>query len=249
MSLKLFLDTRDASSLRNTGSRTPADSTWIFGEILPNTVSNVGVCLEAASIPNIIPTIKTGSNTLVFFENGLTVPRTATIAPGFYDGLTLATALQSAMNSAGAANTYTVSYSTITRKFTITTTISNTFAITAASTSLEILGFQAAPTSYTLSKIAAFVINLVPTRYVDICVNFNAASIALSKRPNILQRVHLNNAVGNVIFYQASILSQVVTSAESLRQIEVRLYDDRGILYDIDSNHNCSYNLLLTPLD
>lgn len=246
--LRMLLDTNDQAVVKSGVNQTPADSTFIFGEILPSQVTNVGVCLEAATIPNIVPSVRAGRNTLDFYENGGAVLRTATVAAGFYDANTLATALQTAMNNSGASNTYTVSYNSTTRKLTIATTLPNTYRIIGSSTCLTQIGFDT-QSSFATTSTADYVINLLPTRYVDIVVNFNAASIALNKRSNILQRVNLSEASGNVIFYQSPFITNVVTSAESMRQIEVRLYDDQGALFSIDKNHQCTYSLILMPLD
>lgn len=248
MSIKLFLDTLDTQVVKSGINNTPSDSTFIFGEILPDSVTNVGVMLESASIPNIVPNIRPGRNTLDFFENGGAVLRTATVATGLYDANTLVTALQTAMNASGAANTYTVTYNSITKKILISTTLPNTFRILSSSTMLTQIGYDAM-TSFDTTKTADYLINLLSTRYVDILVNFNTASIALNKRSNILQRVHFTESLGSIVFYQAQVPSSAVCSAESLRQIEVRLYDDTGSLYNLDKNHQCTYSLYLTPLD
>lgn len=255
--LRLLLDTNDQAAVKSGANQTPADTTFIFGEILPSQVTNVGVCLDSATIPNIIPNIRaasgtsSGNNTLEFYENGGVVIRTATLTAGFYDANTLAAALQTAMNTApGVANTYSVNYSTLTRKLSISTTLPNTYRILGSSTCLTQIGFDAEGTSsFTTTSTANYVINLLSTRYVDLVVNFNAASIALNKRSNILQRINLTEASGNIVFYQAAYLTNVVTSAESLRQIEVRLYDDQGALFAVDKTHQCTYSLILVPLD
>lgn len=248
--LRLLLDTSDTSVLKSGANQTPADSSFILGEILPSQVTNVAVCLESATIPNIVPNIRAGRNGLDFYENGGAVLRTATVSAGFYDANTLAAALQTSMNTSGAVNTYAVTYNTLTRKLSIATTLPNTFRILDSSTCLVQLGYEAGVAiSYATIKTGDYVVNLLPSRYVDIVVNFNCASIALNKRSNIIQRVNLSEAVGNVVFYQAAFLTNTVTGAESLRQIEVRLYDDTGALFALDKNHQCSYTFILLPLD
>lgn len=247
MSLKLFLDTKDTSTIKNGLNNTPSDSTFIFGEILPDSITNVSCYLESASIPNIVYNIRATNNTLTFFENSGAVLKTATLSPAQYDANSLASALQTAMNSAGS-NTYTISYSSLLRKLTIATTLPFTFQIQPSSTLLSNIGFDAM-TTFATSKQADYQVNLLASRYIDVVVNFNCASVALNKRNNILQRIHLNDNTGSVIFYQAQVQAATVTSAHSLRQIEVRLYDDQGNLYNIDKNHSCTYNLVLQPLD
>jgi hypothetical protein len=247
--LKLFLDTNDTDTIKNGSNSTPSDCSFIFGQTLPDSITNVGVCLYEATIPNIRYNVRSGvNNILYFYENAGAVTFTATLTQGVYDATSLASALQTAMNGSGAANTYTVTYSSTTKKMTIATVLPFTFQVLSSSTCLTLIGFEAM-TSFATTKTGDYMVNLLTTRYVDIVVNFNAASIALNKRSNILARVNLDDAIGTVIFYQASVLANTVTQAESLRQIEVRLYDDAGDPYVIDKNHSCTYTLLLSPLD
>jgi hypothetical protein len=68
--------------------------------------------------------VNTSNNMLVFREQfgGVFV---ATVPVGNYSPLTLATAVQTAMNGVGATNTFTVTYNSTTNKYTITGTINN----------------------------------------------------------------------------------------------------------------------------
>lgn len=247
--IRLYLDTSDTNGVIKSNNSNPADSVFILGEVVPSQITNLAVWLESASIPNITYTVNEFNNRLVFSENGNSgITFTASIIQGYYDGSGFATAVQTAMNSAGAANTYTVSYSLITKKLLITTILPATFRIRDSSTCLEPLGYNAM-TSFAAGKGGDFQVNLVPIRYVDMCVNFNSASIALNRRPNILQRIQFSAAAGSVLFWQASVPVKTVCNAESLRQIEVRLYDDSGRLLSVDQNHQVAYTLILEPLD
>ena len=76
--------------------------------------------LVNATIPFASNNCITGVNdTICFYENS--TQKTATISPGQYTATTLATAVQSALNTASASyNTYAVTYSSTTTKLTIT---------------------------------------------------------------------------------------------------------------------------------
>jgi hypothetical protein len=88
-----------------------------------------------------------------------------------YDGPSLATALQTAMNLAAAPDVYTVVYNTTTNKYTITSTETFQIDFTAPLNMHVILGFPAIVTplsnTATSTNVAGFVIN----KEVLICTN------------------------------------------------------------------------------
>ena len=187
MSIKLFLDTSDTSAVKSGFNQTPADSTFIFGELLPDQITNVACYLESASIPVTVHTFTSANNAMSFYENLGAVQKDAVIPFGTYSGTELASALQIAMNAV-AVNTYTVSYSSVTKKMTISTILPATLQILSVSTCLDKLGFEPM-SSFQSAVSSSYMVNLLGTRYVDLVVNFNANSIALNKRANILARI------------------------------------------------------------
>lgn len=67
---------------------------------------------------NTLYNIDSNNNTINFFENSLN--KTATLASGFYNANTLSTEISNVLtNASGGYNTYTVTYSTLTNKYTI----------------------------------------------------------------------------------------------------------------------------------
>lgn len=79
--------------------------------------------LVSANIPANMLVVNSSNNMLVFREQ-FTGVFVVTVPVGNYSPLTLATAVQTAMNSAGGS-TYTVTYSSATNKFTISATPNN----------------------------------------------------------------------------------------------------------------------------
>lgn len=245
--IRLFLDTNDTEAIKSGNNSTPSDTSFIFGDVMNDQITNVSVFLESASIPITVYPFTSSNNTFSFFENLGAVQRNAVIPVGSYTGTELATALQTAMNAVGS-NVYTISYSTITKKLTISTVLPSTFRILSASTCLNRLGYEPM-TTFQTARSSDYMVNLQGSRYVDMCVNFNTSSIALNKRGNILARIPLGASTGNIYFYQPNLAVESVVNASSLRNIEVRLYDDTGNLYNTDKNHQITYTLILKPLD
>lgn len=242
---RLFLDSNDAAANVNTH---PGDTTWVLGEVIPPTITSVSIFLDSCSIPITIPTFRGGVNNILdFYENGVATLLQAVITPGTYSGLELATELQTQLNAVGA-NIYTVTYSSITKKLSITTTLPDTFRILSTSTCLEKIGFQAS-SAFVSGQVGEYMVFLLGSRYLDVCVNFDCASIALNRRSNIIARIPLSAEAGSVIFWSAQIPIKSVCSATSLSEMNVRLFDDNGSPYLIDANHQVTYNFIMEPLD
>lgn len=246
----LYLDSSD-TNLKSSDS-SPSDCTFVLTTetALPN--PSYSVQLISASIPNLEPSFQASRNdSFQFFENNLTTLRTATIPEGVYTGSDLATALQTAMNGIGAANTYTVTYSATNKKLTVARSTGTNFRILTSSTCLNELGFDATTlgTSYYTTKTSDFVVNLIGTRYFDIVSSFVTNSVAPNGKRNTLARVYTDVPYGSIINYKADIPHSFEVSAEQLRRIELRLYNERGSLARFNKNQSCQYTLLINDLD
>lgn len=242
---RLYLDSSDNDANINTH---PGDTTWVLGEVIPPSITSVSIFLDSCSIPITIPTFRSGVNNILdFYENSGAVLRQAVISPGTYSGLELATELQTQMNAVGS-NTYTVTYSSITKKLSINTTIPDTFRILSSSTCLGKTGFQASLV-FVSGQVGDYMVFLLGSRYLDVCVNFNCTSIALNRRNNIIARIPLSAEAGSVIFWASQIPIKSVCSVADLTEINIRLFDDTGSSYLIDPNHQVTYNFAMEPLD
>ena len=98
--------------------------------------------LEFMTFFNSIYNIRSTNNTIYFYENG--TDKSCTITPGVYDDATLATAMKTALDTAsGGFNTFTVTYSSITGKYTFsgTSNFHFTFESFTANTIAKVIGF------------------------------------------------------------------------------------------------------------
>ena len=211
------------------------------------------VNLDSISIPNVEPAVRTGVNDrLVFRENGNNIDFTAVLPEGNYNGTQYASSLQTAMNSViGIANTYTVSYNPITLKFTIQTTIPNTFSLRSNSTMLNELGFSSSQlNTFSTGKTADWTCDISGSHYIDIVSNFNTKTTGsgLNGRGNILARIQLDVPKGNIVYWKKSVDSNsIVVKRIDLEQLEFKIYNDKGQIFDIDPNQKICLNLSITP--
>lgn len=118
-----------------------------------NTLSGIRDAINAANVGVTASVLKEsgnflidGTNNTIIFNDG-TANRTATIASGTYSGTDLATAIQTAMNSAiGTTNTFTVDYnSTSSSRFTIKNSAGPAVTIlwgNTGTTAQQMLGFS-----------------------------------------------------------------------------------------------------------
>jgi hypothetical protein len=113
--------------------------------------------LLSANIPNTIYNV-TAINSNIYFFRGANF--TATLSPGAYDIISLASAISLAMTAADPANTYTVTFSPVTMKLTFAGTsafkiLSGSFTAPTYPAMWTILGFQNAADSASSASITA----------------------------------------------------------------------------------------------
>ena len=248
MARRLYLDTSESNFISLTSNN--ADSSWILPDITSLMATHYSVELIDCSIPVTQHCFVSGVNTTFKFTENSGAVQTFEITAGTYTGSEIASHLATKLTSTSGVVSYSGSFSDITKKITLITTIPDDFTIESTSTCLKELGFTAANATTAVSQISVNVVNLLGTRYLDLVVNFNTHSVAPNGKMNILHRVHIDQPVGGVVFYNNNFSKGMVTiNSESIRQLEIRLYDENNTLYTIPDNHRVSYTLLLTPLD
>jgi hypothetical protein len=142
--------------------------------------------LLSANIPNTIYNI-TALNSSVYFQSSANF--TATLAPGAYDLISLANALALAMTAADSANTYTVTFSSVTMKMTFAGTsafkmLSGSFAFPQYPAMWNIIGFSNSPdtTTASMSITAPYVFDLGLPSYLLVAIDefYNADCLTSS---------------------------------------------------------------------
>lgn len=128
------------------------------------------VKLMKANIPYTWNNITVANNSFILKEFPGPTTFNVTIPDGHYNGTELATAIQTALNTSGAAYTYTVSFSTTTLHFTISATGNFSLDFTGSNSIATQMGF---PVGY-ISPVGAttdstIVAQLVPDYEIFIC--------------------------------------------------------------------------------
>ena len=245
----LLLDSQ-YSNITFSGEKSPSDVNYLVSLSLQH--DYYSLYLQSVSLPNTEPAVMTGINdTLVFRENGGVVDFTVVIPEGSYNGNQYASVLQTAMNAVvGIANTYTVTYSTQTLKFTIYTTIPNTFSIRSNSTMLSEMGWAPSQlNSFSVTKTSNYVCDISGSHYVDIQANFNTKTIATGvNRNNILARIQLDVEKGKIVFFKQPIDSNtIICKRLDLEQLEFKIFNDKGRLFRLDPNQKVCMTFAIRP--
>lgn len=250
MNSHIYFNTKEATNLFNNN---PCDSNFLLQQNLSDNVEFFRVSLNQMSFPNIVYPINSLNNTLNFCENGNTaVVFSCTLSPGSYDGFQLANEIQTKMNTTlGIGNTYVVSYSSITKKLSFTSTILGTSSsLRASSTCLYELGFTPGQdTSFITGYSSTNPVSLSGLRFIDVQVSFGTGSYATNNKSNILARVYMEYPFGSINSYRKYVDEDYcVVSAEDLTFIEIRVFDQDGRLVVLPSNQFITYDFIIKPL-
>jgi hypothetical protein len=130
------------------------------------------VKLVSASIPYTWYSISTSNSSLSVSEPPSITQTVITIPSNNYTGTTLATALQTALNSAGLTHTYTVTYSGTTNLFTISATGNFILHFAASGSLASQLGFASNSTTTSATSVTSTMQAQFLTDYeIFICSN------------------------------------------------------------------------------
>lgn len=180
------------------------------------------IVLTNASIPKSWYLIHTGNNTFTLVENGSS--STVTLTYGNYTFVTLASALATALNTASTAGqTFTVSGSTLTGKYTITRTVGTaTTEISFVGSKLgAVLGFEESTYSFT----------------AGVCTSVNIVN--LQAYQSILIQC-------NIVGGQDTVLSQIVPTIPSYTQITYVENTPAYVSKPLNNNATNTLNFWLT---
>ena len=234
----LYLDSRDS-----TNPSTPWQCSFPINLNFQTDYRNF-LSLEQMKLVNGVYPINSTNNRFVFRENSGAVDHVATVPAGAYNGNQMAAALQTAMNAAtpAPANTYTVSFNTITFKLTITTLLPFTYSVEAGSTILPKIGFVV-DTSFLTGRTGLFLVRLDGTQYIDVCTSIPCMNIATNGTRRVLKRIYLNEPFGSIVFYDDNIADSIPLRAQEISIIDIYLYDDTGLPYLLPQE--CGFQLTL----
>jgi len=245
----VYLNTKEATNLFNNN---PCDSNFLLQQNLSENVEYYQVSLNSMSFPNVVEPFRAGINNRIDFCENLNIAQVFTcyITQGGYDGNSLASEIQTKMNAVvGKANVYTVSYSSSSKKLTISTN-GGSFSLRGTTTCLYEMGFTIATnTGFLTSFSGTNLVSLSGLRFIDVMVTFNTGSYSSNNRGNILNRIYMEYPYGSINSYRKYVDSDYcIVSAEDLQFLEIRILDDSGNLVILPSNQFITYDLIIKAM-
>lgn len=241
MTSLLFLTTRDSETASN------YDTFWNINYPRLNTLHRYKVSLQSIEFANSVYPINNNNNVIRVDEDAGSQTSSVTLTNQGYTGTELATELQTKLNAdATLAGTYAVSYSTQTKLLTIG--VSGGAAAfsfeTVANDAYDDLGFNRSSfAAEAASQTSDFPINISGTQYVDVVTNLTTHNHSNSSTAKVLDRVPLEVPFGSIVFYQPEYEQDLYVTTDQIDQIDLRLVDDRGNLFELPAN--CYVSLTL----
>jgi hypothetical protein len=218
-------------------------------------ISNVkNIKIQNAIIPLSFYNINSNNNILIFNDG---VARTANLTLGMYTANQLATMIQVAMNAISTL-VFTVTYSSITQKFTFATTSNFSLLFTTPTTSIlpDMLGFTktifTGASTFTSVNVAS--VNKIYSQ-VNICssrLSLHNNQVASSNNYFGSLICVINNSIfkpGEYLYYSNDDNSQNVmfsNEQSSLDNIDIKLYDVDNNLIEFNGVDEVCINLIVT---
>jgi hypothetical protein len=218
----------------------------------PPLVGAHAIRVISAEIPMAQYTIHASTYVVDFYDSGAAAVCSAVLTHGNYTGAQLATELATQMTAAcGVPGAYTVTFSAITQKLTITRNGGGpTFGFRFASgpyaqySAARVLGFLATDSINSLATTitSTYIVQLQGEDYVH---------LALVGLGNVANTEYVNDVVAKVVFptgARSSALDSLVAplihlgELHNLRQLHARLYRSDGQLYELN-NMDMSFTL------
>jgi hypothetical protein len=246
MSRFIHLNTRD----RNEGIN--GDATFYILSFRHTGVQQLTI--ESIQFPQMLyPFSVARQNYIIYFqEDGSdVVPLQAELQVDTdYNGATLSTEIADKMTAASTGgHTYTVTYSTSTKRFTATTTGTSFRLVDAEKSAHFELGYNIADPVFYNSLTFAFPVDVSGTKYVDLVSNIgSSANYNSSGTFSPIARIPLLESFGEAVIYSGS-LRQNLRFNENDDVIRLQLRDDRGRLVDLPDNAHVSYSFSLQTVN
>ena len=200
-------------------------------------------CFICADFPN----ISSKNNVIPFSENG--IPKRAILAPGYYTNMTIAPAVQIALNNAsGGFNAWGVAINPITQRMTISATQAFTldFGTRPTDSIAFCLGYEAQNTTPNV------LVEGTRITVLDTVLSFNIildglGSIVNSKGmwSSFYIPMDQNTGTRSFILFQPEEFQQCIDVVQSKSQLRIRVVDDNGQPLDLQQN----WQMILSKMD
>lgn len=191
-----------------------------------DTLNNIrGVKLKNAVLPLSFYTIDSRNNKLYFYEVAPGVDLVATIPEGIYTSSTLPGVLKTALELVGS-NIYTITYSSVSNKLTITA--DNSFAFKQGSNNAY---YELGLTSENLNVLSSTltgneVIDLSGVSCIHLLSSVGAINV-INKPYNVIGTINIDRQITEVQNYKDDSQDYIAVSLNSLSELTFLLYDER----------------------
>lgn len=235
MSELLFLDSNHAQLIGETAS----DMIFTLNFNTGNDMANYALSIQSVIFPNSVYPINANNNKIYWQEDGGGTI-TSSIPIKNYSATQLATELQTLFNTdTGLGRTYTVSYDTQTKKFTMgeSVGIPNTFQfVSGSNNAYDEIGIKADGGAKSTSYQFDYIVDLSGTEYVDIQTDIGTNNYSSNGKSNILDRIPVGTSFGEIVAYQNTTDDFINLNEDSITTLEIRILDDKGNLWALPEN-------------
>jgi hypothetical protein len=207
--------------------------------------------LEYITFTNSNAVVNPYQNKIYFSENG-GATLTATLDTGNYDSTTFIAEIQAEMNSvSGVGSPYTVTFDSTTNKLNINTSSTSLELISGINTVYHVMGFTSA--GIELGALTDYlsdgILDLSGSKTLSVEINPLDRYGFSSSNTTAYQTIPLVSAYGFVELYMPDTIIFKHIRKPNLRELSVRLVDDRGNQFYLASNTYVSMNFILRPIE
>lgn len=177
------------------------------------------------------------SNNILYFTD--TAQRTAVIAVGFYDSVSILVAVAAAMNAASASSLYAVaSKNSATKAVTIAST--NPFVLNLSNTAnsiASILGFASLQdTASGMGFMSDSMANLAQIKTFNISINGLSSVVSMSGRISYSFVIPITTATPSILSYEPNTFIQTITFERPTKDITISVYDDNNNIIQLQED-------------
>ena len=248
MTSLLFLSTRDqqANDVNN--------AYWNINMPRLETLRSFKLSLQNIEFPNTVYPINATNQSITVEEVTGLLSFPVIIPSQNYSAPELKTTLISILNTASASFgntlTYTVTYDTQTKKFTIGSSGSGFRFVAINLDAYQELGFDEGGLSFSTAgttHTGDWPVHLAGTNFIDVVTNFSTFNHSVGTTSSVMVRVPINVPFGNLVFYEPSTDDDMFITSSQLNEVYMQLRDDKGYLWPLPNNAHVSLTLKIEP--
>lgn len=206
-----------------------------------------GYRIKNAVIPSSFYTIDSRNNKFYFNETSTSsTTRTATITTGYYTSSTILTALKTALDSAGSANTYTITYSSTTNKITITSSTENFRVISGINNIYYELGIDSADLSvFATIFTPTNQIDLSGVKLINIVSNYFGNLKMAGSNYRMLGSIVCEEESGSISTFENMDNEYIKTTVDEIQNITFLFFDERNRELQINKDFVITMSFLI----